>query len=307
MKINQKATRQEQDPTGQHANRKKANQDNTTRLNNANRQVLALWRDVESKRTVRKKVVNQNLDFYIYDLNSLELEQLSVDIDNIINGELETEQANPPFDWYYEQYVEVATRSGVIQENAWIEVLLAGLAVTTIATSVLLSSVSHQQLFIKLIDDNYRLLKSLSSTTSRQVFDVINRGIDAGLGKNAIRREITKRFQVSKSSAKRIVDTEINRAYNNSRMDTVEAYIAFGAPLAVQHLSALLVTTRDNHAARHGKAYTPQQQLRWWETGTNRINCHCSTRSIVVNKNGTVKYKTAQDKVIKRGKDWFKG
>jgi len=301
-----KATRQEVDPTHQAPNRKRANQDNTTRLNNANKQVLSLWRDIDSKKTVRKQIVNETLDFYVYDLTNNDLEQLSIDIESIINTEMETEQLNPPFNWYYSQYIETATRSGVIQENSWIEVLLAGLVFTLIADAVLLSSVRYQTFLIKVIEDNYRLLKNLSATTSREVFNVINRGIDAGLGKAAIQREITKRFQVSKSSSRRIVNTEINKAYNNSRMNTVEIYREFGAPLAVQHLSALIPTTRDNHAARHGKAYTPEQQRRWWDTGTNRINCHCSTRSIVVNRDGTVEDKTAQDKVIKRGRDWFK-
>jgi len=306
LKLNQQATRSEQDPTHQAANRKKANQDNTTRLNNANKQVLALWRDVDSKKTVRKQVVNETLDFYVYDLTPNDLERLSLEIESIINSEMETEQLESPFNWYYSQYVEQATRGGVIQENSWIEVLLAGLVFATIANAVLLSSVSYQTFLISVIEDNYRLLKNLSATTSRQVFDVINRGMAAGLGKAAIQRQITNRFQVAKSSSRRIVNTEINKAYNNARMNTVEIYRQFGAPLGVQHLSALLTTTRKNHAARHGKGYTPEQQRQWWDTSTNRINCHCSTRAIVLNKDGTIEDKDAQDKVIKRGKDWFK-
>jgi hypothetical protein len=178
--------------------------------------------------------------------------------------------------------------------------------VQTVSLAVLLSRSKYQLFFVKLIDDNYRLLKGLSSTTSQQVYDVINRGMDAGLSKTAINRQITERFQVSKSSSKRIVTTEVNKAYNNARMNTIDAYIAFGAPLAVQHISALIPTTRNHHASRHGLAFTPQAQLAWWETGRNRINCHCSTKAIAINKDGTVKNKAAQDKVIERGKSWFK-
>lgn len=301
-----KATRQEQDPTGQSANRKKANQDNTTRLNNANRQVLALWRNIEATKTTQKVIVNERTEFFTYDLTLDDLERLRIEIDAIINGELETELLNPPFDWYYTQYIETATRSGVIQENSWVDVLLASSIFATITSTALLASLTHQTLFVSIVDTNYRLFKGLSATTSGQVFDVINRGIDAGLGKAAIQREITKRFQVSKSSSKRIVDTEVNKAYNNARMGVIQTYIVNGVPLAVQHLSALLPTTRPHHAVRHGKAFTPEQQMRWWDTGQNRINCHCSVRTIELNKDGTIKNKTSQDQVIERGKAWFK-
>jgi len=307
MRINQ-ATRSESDPTGQATNRRKANRDNNQRLNDAARRILRIWTDVDSKKTTRKKIVNENLDFYLYELTDLELEQLEREIQAILFEALETEQLNPPFDWYYSQYVETAARSGAIQENEWVTVLLAALVTFTATTSLaLLSSPRYQAFLIENINSNYSLLKNLSGTTSRQIFDVITRGIDAGLSKTAIRRQILERFEVSKSSSKRIVDTEVNKIYNNSRINAAEINRDLGAPIALQHLSALLPTTRPHHAIRHGRAYTPEQQKRWWDTGTNRINCHCSVRSIEVNKDGTVTDKESQKKVIERGEKFFKG
>jgi SPP1 gp7 family putative phage head morphogenesis protein len=176
----------------------------------------------------------------------------------------------------------------------------------TIETQSIISSSRYIDLVDAAVNKNYPLFKGLSETTSKQVFQVINDGIDGGLSKNAIRRKILERYEVAKSSAKRIVDTEVNKAYNNARTDLIQDYRDNGEPLAVQHISALLATTRSHHAARHGLAYTPEQQNKWWNSGTNRINCHCSIRAIVVNRDGTVANKAAQNKVIARGKQIFK-
>ena len=301
-----KAKRHEADPTGQAANRKRANQDNTTRLNNANRSVLSLIANLEPRKTTRKQVVNESLDFYDYGLDNNDLGALENQVSSIVNEEMQTEQVDPPFDWYYSQYVEQAARGGVIQENAWIAVILAGLTVQVISPRVILSSPRYQSVLLGLTNDNYRLLKGLSEDTSRKVFGVIDRGVKAGLGKAVIKRQVTEAFQTAKSSAKRIVDTGVNDSYNDARMDTIQAYEEAGAPLAVQHISALIPTTRGHHASRHGMAFTLQAQYRWWDQGANKINCHCSARAIVINSDGTVKDTAAQDKVIKRGETWFK-
>ena len=304
-----KATRAEMDPTGQAGTRRRANQDNNRRLNDSAREVLAIWRNVKAKKTTRKKIINQEsdtLDFYVYDLTPQQRQNLALDVSDSVNENMETEGDIPPLDWYHEQYVEQAYRGGTIQENSTIAVLLALIAGSVVIETVdiLLSTRYLDDLEVEIAGD-YPLFDGLSSTTIKQVVRVINEGIKAGLGKRAIGRQIIERYEVAKSSAKRIVDTEINRAYNNGRTDLINEYRARGEPLAVQHISALLSTTRPHHAARHGRAYTPEQQNQWWNTGTNRINCHCSVRAIVINRDGTVRDKAAQRMVIERGKQIF--
>ena len=71
------------------------------------------------------------------------------------------------------------------------------------------------------------------------------------------------------------------------------------------HISALLPTTRSWHADRHGNVYTPEQQRRWWDEGANRINCHCSVRSVRVDKKGKVKNIQQQKRIKKRGAEFF--
>lgn len=298
-----KVNNSDADPTNAGAIRRKANRDNNQRLNGAAKEVLALWSQVESKRVVKKDIVN-NLDFYEYD-EAVPITQ--EEINDITDKWLETIAAVILFGYYFSEYDEQAYRTGTLQENAWIAAITAGVAAFVLIPNDAVLLTSEYRTALGLIKANdYRLFKNLSRTTSQQIFQVIQIGIDAGLSKTAIRREIVKRFEVSKSSAKRITDTEINKAVNNARLDLVDTYAARGEKLGVMHISALLTTTRPHHAARHGKVYTTKAQRRWWDSNHNRINCHCSVRSAVLNSKGQVEDKARQDRIIQQGKDFFK-
>jgi len=301
-------TRSQKDPTNQAGLRQRANRDNNRRINRAAKAVLKEWANIKPKRTSRKPIVNRDaIDFYVYDEDQEQIDNLFLFVFFALNEELETFEDEHQDDWYFLPYPERAANNGTMQENAWIEVLFQGLAFAPLLDENIFASDSYQAQVDRTAAANYQLIKSLSSTTAKQVNQVIIDGISAGLSKLTIRRQIIERFEVSKSSSKRIVDTEVNKAYNNARIDLVQRYRDAGENLALMHISALLPgRTRPNHAARHGKAYTPEQQKRWWDSGSNRINCFCSTRSIRVNRDGTVKDKDLQNRIRKQGKDFFK-
>jgi len=44
--------------------------------------------------------------------------------------------------------------------------------------------------------------------------------------------------------------------------------------------------TRKTHGLRHGTIHTIEDQAAWWDEGTNRINCLCSSTEVVLNKEG---------------------
>ena len=291
--------RQHQDPTNQAGNRQKANRDNNRRLNRALERTLSLIDKLQPKR-IDKKDIQTNLIFFEYE------DQIFFDeILDILDEELETEDEQMPLDWYYTEYDETAYRSGTLQENAWIFIMLAG-ASGLFTDQAILNSVEYQRALALVQANDYRLLKGLSRTTSNQVFQTIQSGMAAGLSKPDIKKEITRRFNVAKTASSRIVNTEINKAYNNARLNLAQFYIDRGEPLAIIHISALLTTTRPHHARRHGKAYTPEAQRRWWDTGSNRINCHCSTRAAKTDVDGNIENTTAQQKIIKQGQGFFK-
>ena len=117
----------------------------------------------------------------------------------------------------------------------------------------------------------------------------MNRGISRHATSTQISKEIQERLDGSRSSAERTANTEVNKAYNDARLNATEvAARQTGLRAGVLHLSALIPTTREGHAARHGNAYTVAQQRQWWDSGSNRIRCHCSTRSVLIDSAGNV-------------------
>ena len=131
----------------------------------------------------------------------------------------------------------------------------------------------------------YLVIKGLSDGVATQIVGVINNGIDGKLSISKIAENINGRFDVSKSSARRIAQTEVNRAFNDAKLNVGElAEQRTGIKTAVRHISALLATTRPHHAARHKKIYSRAAQESWWAEGVNRINCRCTIESVLINK-----------------------
>ena len=293
----------DKDPTNQAGNRQRANRDNNRRLKKSAVEVLALFKPIEPKRIIKKKdlALNAEGDFWDWD-NRITITQK--DIQDILDTNLETTTDEMPFNWYFSDYDEQAYRGGSFQENANISAILDN----PIPDNNLLFMQSYQDGLAVIQANDYRLLQNLSRTTSVQVFGVIQNGMQAGLNRTQIRDDIIRRFEVSQSSSQRIVDTEINKAYNVARTDLNDIYTDLGINLGVMHISALLAggRTRPEHARRHGKVFTTAEQNKWWNRKPNRINCHCSVRTVELNDDGSVKNKDRQDKVIKQGKDFFK-
>jgi len=289
------------DPTGQARNRNRGTRRLSARLTNAERQVKALFRQIpRTSRRVTRIVNAEQTTVYDYEFTPQDQEALDRAVEFILNQQLlETQAGQMPFDWYWKQDIELPYRQGTVEEVRDFNQLIAG----AVAAGVLIDGLSPREVPIEqvLLSEPYRsalnniqisnftVIKSLSERTSAQVLQRINAGIEAGSTPTAIVNEISKRFDVSRSNAKRISETEINRAYNDAKLNAANVLgQETGLRAAVLHISALTPTTRDSHAARHGNAYTAADQFQWWEQGANRINCKCTTRSVLIDRNGKV-------------------
>lgn len=319
MSLKNNISKAKQDPTNQGLVRRNANRDNVRRLNSAYREVNKLWKDlVTPKRLTVKPIINQSDVYYDYnDLSAIELATFSATVLSILESALETSTEQKPVNWYFEDYTSRAYTNGVAQESMLLDSLFEGIALSPLfgidpnQTSPFINPIQTlpirmQESFQKLAWSQYSSFRDVSTSTTNQIIQEITRGMDKGLSKSQITKLIVERFEVSKSRAKRITDTEVNKSYNNARLDTTLEYRAQGVEVAVMHVSALLPTTRQGHAERHGNVYTPEQQRGWWDTGVNRINCHCSIRSVRVNKQGKVQNVRQQQRMRKEGKEFFK-
>ena len=310
------------DPTGQARNRNKAARLFQARLTVAEREVKALFRTIPRKRTTQAILPNaERATVYAYDLTTTGAIALQVDIRNIIDRSLQTTNpAVPPANWWWEPLIEQPYRQGTLEEIRDFSQLInqaaaagvtgaGGLPLLITDPADVLLSAEYLDRLRGAVVRNYGIIKTLSDRTAEQVIFQINDGIQAGNTPTEIRESITERFDVSRSSAKRIADTEINRAYNDARLEASKiAAERSGLRAGVLHISALIPTTRDSHAARHGNAFTPDQQLKWWNSGgngTNRINCLCTTRSVLIDRQGNVVDQTLQKEIQNQGDEFF--
>lgn len=305
MKILKLNLSRDEDPTQQGRNRASLNKKIKIRLANAEQQVIKLFNGVpRSSRTEKNLSLNQDtFTVYDYDISPEEQDQLESQIQAIINfWLLMGETQNKPANFYSDTNVEEAYRTGTLEVARDLNSDLAKLAALggvagafaallprSFDVNVILFGQSYLDSVIGYQNDMFYQLKGLSEKTSSQVYERISSGIKGNKTPREIIKDIKKRFAVSNSGAKRIVNTEVNRSYNNSVMDAIN-FINDNTNInaAGQHKSALIPTTRENHAVRHDKTYTPAQQLRWWDSGTNRINCYCSFRIVILDDNNNV-------------------
>ena len=308
-----------EDPTGMAANRNRTTRRLDLRLNKARRQVLTLFRAIPRARKVETKIVNAETQaVYTYDLNPVQLEMMNAEVRTIINNELlETQSDIMPLDWWYQPEVELPVRQGTLEEINRINQLITaaalagvrvrGLEPQRIAPGIILSSRPYLEELRNVYVENFATIKTLSNRTADQVIQQINTGMKSGLTPTEIAGSINERFKVSTSSAKRIAETEINRAYTNAKMNAVDLVATeTGLRAGVIHISALTSTTRASHAARHGLAFTTTQQRQWWDTGSARINCKCSVLSALIDRDGNIVQKEEQQEIRKEGKKFFK-
>lgn len=299
------------DPTGQATNRNRTTRRLSARLERSRRKVLELFRAVPKTRRVETPIANAKQKVvYTYDLNPLQLETMNAEVRTIVNAELlETQGDIMPPDWWYQPEVELPTRQGTLEEvnrfNQLIAVaIVAGVTVrgmepTRLAPEVILTSKPYLDELRNVYVENFATIKTLSNRTADQVIQQLNTGIKGGLTPREIAKNITERFDVSKSSARRTAETEVNRAYNDAKLRAVELVAdESGLRAGVIHVSALTATTRQHHAARHGNAYTVSDQRQWWDSGSNRIHCKCTTASVLIDSQGNVVQKDEQARIL---------
>lgn len=309
------------DPTGQAKNRKKGTLTLDRRLIKSEREVKALFRAIPKKRKTKATITNELLInattvFYEYEITEQELSQLQNSVSFILNNELlETQTGDMPINWYWKDNIELPYRQGTAEELVGFNQLISAAAIAGVVVKGLpprpvpieqvLLSESYREALNKTYVTNFESVKTLSERTSSQVMQQINAGIDAGETPTVISKNISERFKVSRSSAKRIADTEINKAYNDSKLRANDIAAAeTGLRSGVIHISALTTTTRNTHAARHGNAYTTVDQRQWWDSNANRINCKCTTISVLIDSSGKVVQTKTQEK-IKAEKSFF--
>lgn len=83
---------------------------------------------------------------------------------------------------------------------------------------------------------------------------------------------------------------EFDASRQQARMDRIQESRdideTFGISTALLHISALDSTTRLSHAKRHGKVFTKEQALAFFEDPKNHEGCTCSLVVVLMESNG---------------------
>ena len=294
LKTNRKRSSREQaDPTRRAATRRQASAALKRKLSSIEKQVRFLFSNIKYQARREQTIVNQET-VYDYEYTESDANALLAGILFISNTQLlDNQNGNPPPNWYYYPYSETPYRAGALDENRDFNTLIAGAAAAgvlvgefpprPIPPEQLLFSQTYRKSLSETVAENANAIRGLSEDTTNKVFRQINIGIQSNKSPKQIAKKIAERYGVAKSSAERIARSEVNWAYNRARMETSKIMAGeTGLRAGVLHISALLPTTRTHHAARHGLAFTPEQQTAWWNDGANRINCYCSVRPVLI-------------------------
>lgn len=154
-------------------------------------------------------------------------------------------------------------------------------------------------------DTSWYNWKSLGENTKKDLANVIQEGIARGVSTRELAGIISKRLDVSKSSARRIAQTDMLMTYREARLREDErAKEQYGIETKELWISALIPTTRKWHASRHGRCYTQSEVREFYSEVSNRVNCMCSVVSTVFIEGEPQISKVSQKKLNKEKDTW---
>lgn len=126
----------------------------------------------------------------------------------------------------------------------------------------------------------------LSGTLRSELSQIIGRAVADGKNPVDVRTEIAERLDVSRSKALQYAQTDITDTLRQARMQEMEmAQEQFAMNLGLLWTSALIPTTRQWHASRSGKVYTPAEVREFYGQRGNRYNCRCAVTECLIDDN----------------------
>ena len=314
MKITSILPRSKQYPTGQNPRIKAFYGELRRRLRRSYKAAA------EYANSIKPQIVQLNATGYQYQLDPLLMSQINSYIEALLNeiiyGNAQGEWsagwwANSYSSGAYQRAAEqvitqtqlLAADAGATQELPSLQYLRAEAVVMEPGFQRRLGSV-----YARLFED----MKGFTDVDKRNMAGIITRGMAAGQSPRVIAREMEKKGLEQDWRCLRIASTEVNQAYRQGSWDETDAVNdeVFGDSdymLKVMHLSALLPTTRRDHAARHGTICTPAEEREWFATKATggQISCHCTTVDILVNrKTGKPMNTKLRDILLEQKKDW---
>ncbi|EMC8778223.1 MULTISPECIES: phage minor head protein [Providencia] len=214
--------------------------------------------------------------------------------------------------FFFNEYVSTAYERGTAQEYANLAQQSTAYAATQQSVATILLSEPYQLRMALVRARVFEEMKGLSAQVKADMARILTDGIARGLNPREVARNLNEQSGIEIRRANRVARTEITTALRRARMDEAdEASEVLNLETRQVHISALSPTTRPNHASRHGKIFTTDEQRDWWAVDGNSINCKCSTVTILTDKEGRPyndtllnKLKEEKEAMKERGYQW---
>ncbi|HEM8137426.1 TPA: minor capsid protein [Providencia rettgeri] len=214
--------------------------------------------------------------------------------------------------FFFNEYVSTAYERGTAQEYANLAQQSTAYAATQQSVATILLSEPYQLRMALVRARVFEGMKGLSAQVKADMARILTDGIARGLNPREVARNLNEQSSIEIRRANRVARTEITTALRRARMDEAdEASEILNLETRQVHISALSPTTRPNHASRHGKIFTTDEQRDWWAIDGNSINCKCSTVTILTDKEGRPyndtllnKLKEEKEAMKERGYQW---
>lgn len=269
--------RDARDPTGADALERAAMRDFRARMN----KIARGWKRILDKVPVQLAVNAK----YTFQLDATSLSMWLREGEQLINDLLL--EGGPLGLWFFQHYVEVAYGRGVAQEFSNLSRQSATYKAERVSAQQLLSTQPYQNRLTLIAAREFEEMKGIAGDVKANLTRILTDGMARGLNPRQISKNITQQTGIEARRANRIARTEITTALRRARMDEAdEAQELLNLQSKQMHFSALSPTTRVEHAARHGKLFTTEEQRDWWASDANSINCKCTTITVLVGADG---------------------
>jgi uncharacterized protein YecT (DUF1311 family) len=302
----------EQDPTRQGANRNRAFKDLSRRIAGARAEIRSYILQMFTTKATVPDGLNalMNREVYTYQPdNYAEFKKFAA---QVIAKWFETGGSGKPPQWFFEQHVVNAYKSGTAETIATVTALMllfmkGRQQSYSFSYEQTVLSYSFQLRMQYSIEQSFNSVEKMANDLASDLARTVGQGTENGNSPAVVAALAGATFDKIKRKAKMIADNEVNNAYRKARENEAKALAeTLGVNIMVLHRSALLPTTRAWHAARHGKIFTIQAQAIWWASDANWANCYCSVSEVIVGEDGTIYDAGAQKKMIQQRRNYFK-
>lgn len=242
-----------------------------------------------------------NAGTYIYDMNAVQLADLLQRVQMVLDENLLEGGSNNLWSLEYvtdeyergthQAFTNLSVQSPIYEQQTTLTQLLSRPAYLNQIAAASVSTYSDWRLE--------------SDKARGDLANVITDAVARGINPRETASIVSKRLDVSMSSAKRIAQTEqVGALRSAQRTETKWSRDELGLNTAMMHLSALKPTSRSWHVARHGHTYTPEEVEAWYAEGGNRYNCYCSQIPVILDDDGKIINPGMVERLAKEREAW---